>query len=66
MSRTGASIRRWAWPSTSKRAAVRALWDFTHKDINMLGWLGTDGVPIWNDTRHQLDLGFEWRQFFDR
>ena len=43
-------------------------WDFTHKDITTLGWLGTGGIPVWkNGTRkHQPDLSFEWRQFFDR
>jgi hypothetical protein len=44
------------------------LWDFAHKDIGTLGWLGTAGVPVWkNDTKkHQLDFAVEWRQFFDR
>ena len=43
-------------------------WDFTHKNITTLGWLGTGGFPLWkNDAKkHQLDLSFEWRQFFDR
>ena len=39
-----------------------------HGDSVALGWLGTAGMPVWkNDVKkHQLDLSFEWRQFFDR
>ena len=45
-----------------------SLWDFAHKDITTLSWLGTAGIPLWkNDTKkHQMDLSLEWRQFFDR
>jgi hypothetical protein len=44
------------------------LWDFTHGEIFTPGWLGTAGVPVWqNDARkHQLLLVAEWRQLFDR
>jgi len=44
------------------------LWDFTRTEIFTPGWLGTAGVPIWqNDVRkHQLLLVGEWRQLFDR
>ena len=43
-------------------------WDLTRSDIFTFGWLGTAGVPVWrNDTRyHQLLLGVEYRQLFDR
>ena len=42
-----------------------SLWDFAHKDITTLSWLGTAGIPLWkNDTKkHQMDLSIEWRQF---
>lgn len=44
------------------------LWDVTHREIFTPGWLGTMGVPIWqNDVRtHQLLFIGEWRQLFDR
>jgi len=44
------------------------LWDLTHSDIVTLGWLGTGGVPIWENqqSKHQLILSAEWRQLFDR
>jgi hypothetical protein len=43
------------------------LWDITHSTIVTAGWLGTAGVPVWqNDARkHQLLLVGEWRQMFD-
>jgi len=45
-----------------------SLWDFAHKDITTLSWLGTAGIPMWrSDTKkHQMDFTLEWRQFFDR
>ena len=45
-----------------------SLWDFAHKDIPTLSWLGSAGIPLWkNDTKkHQMDFSLEWRQFLDR
>jgi hypothetical protein len=43
-------------------------WDLTHGANATTGWIGTAGVPVWqNDARkHQLDFTVEWRQMFDR
>ena len=45
-----------------------SLWDFAHKDITTLSWLGTAGIPMWRSDakKHQMDFTLEWRQFFDR
>jgi hypothetical protein len=43
-------------------------WDFTHGAQFTAGWLGSAAFPVWKSEakKHQTDLTFEWRQFFDR